>query len=143
KAASHKIRLAANQARFKVGDRLVITCQVDREGYLNILNLGPGDRRPVVLFPNRLHPDNRVFPGQQITIPAPGDGFRLTAKPPRGRNLVVVFHTRENINAFRDGQGSPKDLFKTLSVQLARGFVVEQEERGDYFGAGMVQVVIE
>jgi hypothetical protein len=142
-SASHRIDITTNKPRYRVGDRLVITCRVDREGYLNILNLAPGERRPTVLFPNQFHPTNKVRAGQTITIPAQQDDFTLQAQPPKGKSLLVVFHTKKNVNAYKDGLGDSADLFKTLSREWTQVFVDQQEKGGKYLGAGKIVTVVE
>ncbi len=140
-AASRRLTVSANGTRFSIGDPLVITVDVDRDGYLNVLNLGPGDTAPTVLYPNQLHPDNRVTAGQRIRIPGSEDWFELQAQGPAGKNLVVVVHTLDRINAYTDGSGNPEDLFKTLSA--SRGFAVKARKSRSDMGAGKLELVVE
>ncbi len=140
-SASRRIGISANQNRFKIGEPLIITVEVDRDGYLNVLNLGPEDTVPIVLYPNQLHPDNRVRAGQRIRIPGPEDGFELEAQGPAGKNLLVVVHTAEPVNAYQDGAGNPGDLFKTLSS--TRGFSVKAKSKRRELGVGKIVVTVE
>ncbi len=125
--ASKHLRVNANHSQFRIGDPLIISVNADRDGYLNVLNVSSGETVPTVLYPNRLHPENRVSPGQLIEIPAPEDGFRLTAQGPSGPSLIVVFLSRRPINAYRDGNGNPEDLFRSLSSTKAFAVVARKE----------------
>ncbi len=140
-SASRHIQVSANQERFRIGEPLVVTVEVDRDGYLNVLNLGPGDTVPTVLYPNQLHPNNRVSSGQRVRIPGAEDWFELPAQGPAGKNLIVVVHTVEPINAYRDGAGSPGDLFKTLPA--SRGFAVKAKKDRSGMSSGKLELVVE
>ncbi len=145
--ASSPVDIQINQERFKIGDLLVITCHVENEGYLNILNICRSDKEATVLYPNKYHSENHVTAGTTITIPDPGDKFRLRTHPPAEENLIAVFLTQEDINAHRDGQGDIVDLFRTLSTKgftrgfkdTLRGFKAEYKD----FGAGLVKTYVE
>lgn len=103
--SSNPIDIRLNQRVYRVGELLKITCTVNMNGYINVLNVNRTDREATVLYPNKYHPDNRVQSGRTITIPGPGDRFELFAKRPLGENLIVVFVSRDNINAYKmDGR---------------------------------------
>ena len=149
KQASYPVNIKTNKEHFKVKDLLVITCDVEKDGYLNILNVSQSDKEATVLYPNKYHTENHVTAGTTITIPAPEDKFRLRTHPPAEENLIAVFLTKEDINAYRDGRGSILDSFKTLSNRgLTRGFKNVLGSRGfkpEYkeFGAGLVKTYVE
>ena len=127
--ADYKLDVSLNKNKFRVGDELIITCRVNTPGYLNILNIGPGETKATVLFPNRLHQDNLVRANGQVQVPAKGDSFILRAHPPKGETLVVVLHTQQPLNTYFDGQGKAADLFKALSEKSYRSFKVEQRQQ--------------
>ena len=139
--ASYRLGVKTNKTRFKVGDALIINCRVTRAGYLNVLNVSPGDNRATVLFPNKFHRNNRVKANTTVTIPGPGDAFVLRARPPLGRSLVVVIHTKNKINAYQEGEGSVTSLFKTLSTKSLKGFTVEKNRPGGYGAAKIITVL--
>lgn len=144
--AGFAVQVSANRDVYKVGDRLVLTCRVDRPGYLNVINVDRGSDKAIVLFPNRLHRDNRVGPGQ-LTIPSPDDSFVLSAEEPRGRSLVVVFHTDKPINAFEESSLAATKVFRILSQGTMKGFRVEERRQEQtnqpVFGAGRIIVRVE
>ncbi|MBU2551053.1 MAG: caspase family protein [Proteobacteria bacterium] len=135
--ATYPVKVSASQPRYQVGDQIVFTCRAPKAGYLNVLNVDPESNEAAVLFPNRFHPDNRVEAGAAIVIPGPGDGFKLRARPPRRKNLVVVLHTEREVNAFRDGyQIAGQNPFKYFSdkslfaYKRMRGFSVASKPSG-------------
>ncbi len=136
--AAYGVEASANKQRYRVGDTLEIACRVKKEGYVNIINASPADKEAVVLFPNRLHPGNRVDAHATITIPAGGDPFTLRARPPVGQSMVVVFHTRRKINAHQDGRGGAQDLYKRLSLQSLKDLELAEKEDHEQFGAKII-----
>lgn len=144
--ADYKIAVRTNKQNFKVGELLEITCQPDRDGYLNILNINPQDKQATVLFPNRHHTDNFVKTGTSITIPAREDKFDLPASPPPGKTLIAVFLTQKPVNAYKEGEGKPDELFRTLSdasFNSLKGFSVREKPEEKGLGAGKVVISIE
>ncbi len=139
-SAVYRIRIATNQARYRVNDEMVLTCQIEKTGYLNVLHVQRGDKGATVLFPNKYHPENRVRANTTIRIPG-RDEFTIRALPPTGEHLVVVLHTEMNINAYRDAQGSKDALFKTVTTQFIKKFEIE-EKKETYFGAGKIITVV-
>ncbi|MGE4298014.1 MAG: caspase family protein [Desulfovibrionaceae bacterium] len=123
--ASYAIPVRANKYLFKIGDALSVTCRIRKAGYLNIVNISPGESTPTVLFPNTFHPDNRVQAGQTVSIPDRGDRFALKATPPVGKSLIVALHTDYPLNFHQDGYGD--GLFRDLSVTSTRGFAVIEQ----------------
>ena len=127
--ASYKVDVFPNQDEFKIGDKLKIKCKVDRDGYLNVLSISPGDEKADVLYPNRFHPENRVSKGK-IHIPTKGDDFVLRCRPPVGKALIVAFHTEKEINAYKDGFGDIDALFRQLSEKSLDAFKGAFEVQG-------------
>jgi hypothetical protein len=141
--AVYAVTLETNQSRFQIGENLEITCRVPRDGYLNIINLGEHDAQAVALFPNRFHPDNAVTADTPIHIPGPGDRFRLPARAPGGRTLLIAIQTQEPINAYKEGLGKLDALFRVVSEKSMRSFTVEESERPQDLGATVVEVIID
>ncbi len=137
--AHYKLDARVNKDRFKVKELLELTCHVDRAGYLNVLNVSPDDKQATVLYPNRFHKENRVSAGSTIRIPAPGDGFKLRCTPPLGKSLIVVFQTKDKINAYEQGKGSLDALFKTISADgFKANFEIIADSKGGDFGAAKI-----
>ena len=135
--APYKVPITLNMNRQKVGDALVITCDVPMNGYLNIIEVGSQDTEAIVLYPNKYHQDNYVHAGTRVTIPDSGE-FELRASVP-DTNLIVAMITEKKLNAYREGIGDAKALFRQMSLQTMRAShqVVEARAKGS-FGAGKV-----
>ena len=136
-AASH-VQLALNQlgnqseARlvYRVGDSMQVRCDIPRDGYINILELGDGDETATVLFPNQHNPDNSVRSGSFV-VPSPGQHrFSIRQALPANmnlqKNLLVVIFTETPLNLFRDGSG----YGPFRSLKITRSSVVVSEQAG-------------
>jgi hypothetical protein len=139
------LQVTLNRPIFGAGDALVITVDVLRTGYLNVVNVGPKDE-PTVLFPNKYHDDNRVRAGR-IVIPTERMDFNLQAQKPFGPSLVAALLTDRPINLYRSGdaqrnaKGEIIDIFSILSPRGVRSFAVVQKAR-EYLAAGMQETTV-
>lgn len=121
---SEPLSIQTNGSTFRLGQSLIITVDVKREGYLNIVNVGPDDE-PTVLFPNKFHPDNFVQPGK-LQLPTDQMKFDLRAQEPVGPSLTVAMLTNNRVNlresslGKRDEKGEVIGAFGTLSPQGVR-----------------------
>ena len=122
---SNQLEVRTNQQEYRLGDLLTIECQVNMDGYINVLNVDRTDQKATVLYPNQYHRDNRVQKGTTITIPSEDDAFQLPAQEPLGENLIVVFVSSDSLNAYEmDGRiAGPFGLVSKGS--LTRGFGVK------------------
>lgn len=125
-ASMTPLTVRANQQTFREGDKLELSIQVPRDGYLNVVGIDPEDHA-IVAFPNGLSQANRVSAG---TVRIPGDlPFELPASPPYGPTLLVVFFTEQPMDLFqdangrRDARGNMLDAFPRLSQASMRGFL--------------------
>jgi len=144
--ANYKLNgMHINSKSYAVGDNLEISVDVDRSGYLNIINLGAEDDEVTILFPNRFVKQNHVKGGEAIHVPGNGGNFKLTAQPPAGDTLIVAFHTEEPLNLWEMGNSDPKSVFASIGLKEMRAFVVESTKpasNNDSFGAAMVETTI-
>ena len=79
--ADYEVPIRANQSKFKEGDLLEISLSIPHDGYVNVVNLSPGDKNLTVLFPNGYHQENFFKAGARVTIPEKADSFSLPASP--------------------------------------------------------------
>jgi hypothetical protein len=139
--SERRLAVTANQAAYRVRDLLQLSFDVATDGYLNVLNLGEGERDAVVLFPNRYQPNNRVQAGNRVRVPTAA--FRLPAGLPEGRaeqrNLIVVVLTQQPLNAYQIGSGS--SFLRDLQGEAARSFAVEAASGGDYYAGKVITVI--
>ena len=96
------------------GEKTEFTVDVPANGYLNVVMVGPTDNG-TVLFPNAYAKDNRVEAGK-FTFPMVKSGFKITALPPFGKTMVVVFLSTEPLNLLDEGFGSRDSSGKTVKL---------------------------
>lgn len=106
-----------NKTALREGEPLVISVEVPRPGYLNVVTIG-ADGVATVLFPNRFDADNRVQAGR-LSIPTPRMAFEIKAAPPYGRTLVAAFLSQEALDFHALGEGA-RDAQGVLQAQFAR-----------------------
>lgn len=92
-----------NKAYHREGDRIEVTVDVPREGYLNVLSIGTDDVAKV-LFPNHLQADNRVGVGS-FRVPLAPVKQDLKATGPYGPRLVAAFLSQEPLDLRPGGEG--------------------------------------
>ncbi len=126
---SQPLEIYANQSEYKVGELLTITCRnIPMNGYINVLNVDRITEEATVLYPNKYHQDNRVAKGTTITIPSEGDPFTLPAREPLGENMIVVFVSRDSLNAY-EMYGEISGPFKSLSKLSVEEEFVSKTDR--------------
>lgn len=144
--ADYEVPIRTNQSQFKEGELLKVLLNMPHDGYVNVVNLSPGDKKLTVLFPNGYHEENFFKAGTRVTIPDKSDRFSLPASPPFGKNLIAVFVTPEKINSYHKGIGNSEIPFKLMSDETTEEF--EDTFRGFQpkstgLGAGRVIALIE
>ena len=126
---SQPLEIYTNQSEYKVGELLTITCRnIPMNGYINVLNVDRTTEEATVLYPNKYHQDNRVTKGTTITIPSEGDPFTLPAREPLGENMIVVFVSRDSLNAY-EIYGEISGPFKSLSKLSVEEEFVSKTDR--------------
>lgn len=127
--AQEDLSVSLNQTSFKLGETVVITCEIQRDGYLNVLNMNKGDDAVTVLFPNAFHKGNKVEAGKRVVIPGESDDFELRAQPPVGKTLVAAFLSEWPLNAYTEGGVTQMNrLFSHMTSAVTRGFVVKAKQ---------------
>jgi len=112
------LALSINQKSYAKGEKLVISVNNTRSGYLNVINVGPKDEA-TVLFPNKFNLDSKV--NGSVTLPTPEMNFDLLAQEPFGQSLTVAFFTTKPLNLYqsgdgsRDSKGNVDNMFHSLS----------------------------
>ncbi len=115
------MNIEMNQSSFNVGDKLVITCDVKKDGYLNILNVSPGDEKATVLFPNRIHKENQVKAGTSVTIPNTKIVLNSKQRRRQATALLLYFLLRKRSMLMREVKElmkCSKPCLKNLSEDL-------------------------
>lgn len=98
--------------RFNDPIQLLITGGAD--GFLYCFAL-QSDRTVIRMFPNRYHGNSNVPGKRQLLIPGSSMGFKFTALPPEGKNLIKCFLTSRDVLGELPKSVAEKD-FETLPV---------------------------
>ena len=129
----------------RVGDKVVLTLELPRDGYLNVVNVNPNDEA-LVLFPNAFHRENKVSAGRFV-LPADAMDFDLVAREPIGESVTVAFLSEQSVNLYRDaskGRDSSGNIVATLAPLSAKAGArmrsIVAEARGSRNHAGKVVV---
>lgn len=130
-----RVSLVSDAEKYQLGQRINLTITSSKEGYLNIIELGPNGDMTVV-FPNEFNSDNYVAAEEVIKVPSTKvGGFRFEAIKPLGQSRLLALVTSEPLNLMMEGPGSMQGHFKTmrpnsfkpLSGVLTRGVGVFKE----------------
>jgi TolB-like protein len=115
-----------NRGTTKIGEKVVFNFSSNKNGYLTIVDIQPGGD-VVILFPNDIHPSNRVEAGRLYKIPSSNDTFEITVTEPAGADTLVAFFTVNRVKWLdRDkltGSGF-WSVRKKEKLALSRGFQV-------------------
>ncbi len=142
---SQRLEVKASQAKYAVGEPVVLTFTIPTAGYLNVVTVDAKDNA-TVLFPNHYHDNNAVKPGT-LTVPTPQMDFDLLASEPLGDTLVVAFLSSDPINFFqetiddRDANGNITVKFTTLSHTATRAIQIAPRKKETYAGQVQTEVV--
>lgn len=137
------------KAEYQLGQTIVFRVNLPKEGYLNVVNVGPKDDA-VVLFPNAFHKDNKVSAGT-FRLPTEKMAFDLVAQEPLGESVTVAFLSQRNVNLYQDavkGRDRNGNLIAQLAPLSAKAIVSVRSigVRGrngseNYAGKALVKVV--
>ena len=135
--AAHPLTLSLNQRRYRLGENLVVLCQVQQSGYLSIISLVRKEQEATLLFPNRFQQDNRIKTAGTIQIPARGAPFTLPARPPEGEVMLIALLTDQPLNLRGNNIQSVNQLFAALQTSTLRSLTLVDGLAG-LKAAGMV-----
>ncbi len=128
--------------RLAINDTLVISCKPGRSGYMNMVMINDNAREAMVLYPNRLNPDNHVKENTVVTVPGKKAMFLLRAQHPPGKSMILAFHTSEKINLFTDGIGDNADYFRKLSAKSLDDIAYIKKAHPSGFGVRAVIIEV-
>jgi hypothetical protein len=136
------LTIKAGASELKLGDEIVLTTNVPRAGYLNVVAIDSQDRA-TVLYPNQFSPANSV-PAGPFQFPTASMGFALRATEPTGPTLVVAFLSDKQVNLLdlgiegRDTAGKMQSAFTEVTARATRAISVEARHQG--FAAGALTI---
>jgi hypothetical protein len=123
------LTVSARAPEVGVGDQIVLSVDVPRPGYLNVVTVDSQDRT-TVLFPNEFSKTNEVAAGK-FQFPTPSMTFDLLASEPVGPTLVLAFLSDKKINLLelgvegRDAAGKMQQTFTEVNALATRAITVE------------------
>ena len=110
----------------KVGSKVEFKFKSNSDGFLTIVDIQPGGD-VVILYPNDLHPSNKISAGMEYTIPSKEDGFEITVSEPAGLDTIVAFFTKTKVE-WLDRNKLTGEGFWTVKENekfaLSRGFKI-------------------
>jgi hypothetical protein len=86
------VKLWTEKTRYRVGDRLTLSFETNRDAFLTIVNVGSSGE-VTILFPNRFSGGHGVKAGRTYRIPETTDSYELELKGPPGVELVYALLT--------------------------------------------------
>ncbi|MEQ9397580.1 MAG: caspase family protein [Longimicrobiales bacterium] len=124
------LAFAGSDAEFRVRDPIAFSVTSERDGYLTLVDLGPGGA-VTVLYPNRFAPDGAIQAGRPLDIPTSEMPFRLRASEPAGWGMVRALVTPEPLDlpatddpllSSREGAVLAAEVMDALARTLAVGW---------------------
>lgn len=129
---SEPLTLTPDRTAHRVGERLKLTLNIPRAGYLNILGVGPDDQ-PKVLYPNKYVADNQVKPGE-MKFPPPDMPIAIKAEEPVGKTRLFALLSEKPLNLYTMAQkGGAAAVAEVLQPYL--GSVEKADRRAVFHGA--------
>jgi hypothetical protein len=115
-------------AAYRIGTRIVVTFRANRDCFLTLLNIGTSGRL-TILFPNAMHPENRILANRLYEIPAAGDGFEYELAGPPGVERLKAVATLDDV-ALLESQFAPDgSLFRTVPATAAARDIAVMRKR--------------
>lgn len=139
------LTVSARAPEVAVGDQIVLTVDVPRPGFLNVVTVDSQDRT-TVLYPNQFSPSNEVAAGK-FQFPTASMTFDLLASEPVGPTLVLAFLSDKKINLLdlgvegRDAAGKMQQTFTEVTALATRAITVEARHHQG-FAAGSLAMTV-
>jgi hypothetical protein len=114
------VKLWADQKQYRVGDRLTLSFEANRDAYVTLVNVGTSGE-VTILFPNRFSGGNGVKSGKTYKIPDPADGYELQVKGPPGVELIYALVTLKAVLFMPSDFPAAGPAFRSMTEQ-APGF---------------------
>jgi hypothetical protein len=126
------------QPQYTVGTLIVVRFRATRDCYVTLLNVGTSGKL-TVLFPNALHPDDRILAGQCYEVPGPGDDFVYEITGPRGVELLKAVATLEKVPLLESQFAPDGSLFRTVSPTAAARDIAVIKKRAAALDHSMIR----
>jgi Domain of unknown function (DUF4384)/TIR domain len=111
-------RQPAGSAAYRIGARIVVMFRANRDCYLTLVNLGTSGSL-TILFPNAMHPANRIPADKLYQIPGPDDGFEYQLTGPPGIETLKAIVTLDDVPLLESQLAADGSLFRTVHATAA------------------------
>ncbi|MEZ9233385.1 caspase family protein [Vibrio amylolyticus] len=95
---SEPLNISSNAKEYNLHDKVTYQVDVDKPGYLNVINIDANDQA-VVIFPNKFNPDNQVKSGE-LLLPTKDMNFDFQAQPPYGKSMTIAVISSKPLNLY-------------------------------------------
>jgi hypothetical protein len=108
------VKLRANQKQYRVGDKVTLGFESNRDAFLTLVNVGTSGEI-TILFPNRFSGGHGVKAGKTYSIPEAADSYELQIKGPPGAELVYALVTLKPVVFFSADFPSSGGVFQSAT----------------------------
>jgi len=113
------VKLWTEKTRYRVGDRLTLSFETNRDAFLTIVNVGSSGE-VTILFPNRFSGGHGVKAGRTYRIPETTDSYELELKGPPGVELVYALLTLKPVLFLATDFPSAGAVFPSTADRVSR-----------------------
>ena len=113
------VKLWAERTRYRIGDRVTLSFETNRDAFLTIVNVGSSGE-VAILYPNRFSGGHGVKAGRTYRIPDPGDSYELELKGPPGVELVYALLTLKPVLFLATDFPSAGAVFPSTAERVSR-----------------------
>jgi hypothetical protein len=113
------VRLWADKSKYRVGERLSLGFESNRDAFLTIVNVGTSGE-VTILYPNRFSGGHGVKAGRTYRIPEATDSYELELKGPPGVELVYALLTLKPVLFLATDFSSPGAVFPSTTDRVSR-----------------------
>lgn len=113
------VRLWAEKTRYRMGERLALNFETNRDAFLTIVNVGTSGE-VTILFPNRFSGGHGVKAGRTYRIPEASDSYELELKGPPGVELVYALLTLKPVLFLATDFPSSGAVFPSTADRVSR-----------------------
>ena len=113
------MKLWADKSKYRVGERLSLGFESNRDAFLTIVNVGTSGE-VTILYPNRFSGGHGVKAGRTYRIPEATDSYELELKGPPGVELVYALLTLKPVLFLATDFSSPGAVFPSTTDRVSR-----------------------
>ncbi|MBI5748555.1 MAG: DUF4384 domain-containing protein [Nitrospinae bacterium] len=140
-----KIDLWTDQKSYKIGEKLTVNFKADRDCYVTLVDVGTSGNVHI-LFPNRFSSGNKVKANEVYSVPAKGDGYKITVNGPSGTEIIRAIATLKPISFIDIDFSGTRSIFKSVDKNVpsfTRDLSIEASETpSSNLGENLIKIEI-